>query len=87
MLLHIENVDSLCDTKITVLSFASSANDFKIIASFNISKLEVGSSNKKNSLLARKALASPILCLSPPEKFFPPCSIDFFISGISFCNQ
>ena len=47
MLLHIESVDSLCDTKITVLSLASSANDFKIIASFNISKLEVGSSNKK----------------------------------------
>ena len=24
--------------------------------------------------MARKALASPILCLSPPEKFFPPSS-------------
>ena len=45
--------------------------DFKISASFNVSKLLVGSSNISISALCKNALAIPILCFSPDEKFEP----------------
>ena len=53
-----------------VLSF-SFCNAFKIIPSFKTSKLLVGSSNKIHSAWLRNALASEILCHSPPDNDDP----------------
>ena len=66
-------VESLCDTRIIVLSFFCCNSAFRIIPSFILSTLLVGSSNKIRLLPDKKALASPILCLSPAEKL-PPAS-------------
>ena len=62
--------------------------DFNISASFNVSRLLVGSSSINISASLRKALAIPILCFSPDEKFEP--SSPAFVSypfGSVFINS
>ena len=63
--------DFLCETRITVLFAHSSFNDFKIIPSFKLSRLLVGSSNKIIGASCKNALAIPILCFSPPDRQAP----------------
>ena len=68
-------VDSLCDTITTVFPLLSRSKDFKIIPSFNESRLLVGSSKRSTEPLCKNALAIPILCFSPPESTSPSSPI------------
>ena len=78
-------VDSLWDTKITVLSFPIFFRDLKIILSFRESRLLVGSSRSKSGASCRNALATPILCFSPPERVSPnsPTSVSYPFGRLS----
>ena len=61
---------------IIVLFSLLSIRDFNIIPSFKLSRLLVGSSKRIIGASCKKALAIPILCFSPPDKF-PPNSPTF----------
>lgn len=65
------SVDLLCDTSTTVLPSRSSVSDLRITASLRLSRLDVGSSSSIRSESCRNALASPILCFSPPDRVSP----------------
>ncbi|GFI64494.1 hypothetical protein IMSAG185_00082 [Lachnospiraceae bacterium] len=64
-------VDCLWDTSRTVFPSRSSCRDFKMTASFRLSRLLVGSSRSRKGASCKNALASPSRCRSPPERVSP----------------
>ena len=81
-------VESLCAITITVLSFLRISRDLWMAASVSLSTDEVASSKIRISGFLRIALAIDILCLCPPESFWPLSpTIVFSFWGKLFINS